>query len=129
MGVESKLAELETRLRAAEDQLEILRLLNSYGPLVDSGLAGEAAELWATGGGYDFGGGTRLEAPQDLVALYEADLHRGLVHTGVSHLRATPVRTPAGWRIKERLNRVLDGSPESHEIMRGVLPGGGSMDA
>jgi SnoaL-like domain len=29
-------------------------------------------------------------------------------------------RTAAGWRIEERFNRALDGSPESHEIMRKV---------
>jgi hypothetical protein len=30
-------------------------------------------------------------------------------------------RTAAGWRIEERFNRALDGSPESHETMRKVL--------
>lgn len=30
-------------------------------------------------------------------------------------------RTAAGWRIAERFNRALDGSPESHETMRKVL--------
>ena len=30
-------------------------------------------------------------------------------------------RTDAGWRIVERFNRALDGSPESHATMRKVL--------
>jgi uncharacterized protein YbdZ (MbtH family) len=30
-------------------------------------------------------------------------------------------RTAAGWRIAERFNRLLDGSPESHATMRKVL--------
>ncbi len=30
-------------------------------------------------------------------------------------------RTEAGWRIVERFNRTLDGSPESHDTMRKVL--------
>lgn len=30
-------------------------------------------------------------------------------------------RTSEGWRITERYNRALDGSPESHETMRKVL--------
>lgn len=30
-------------------------------------------------------------------------------------------RTDSGWRIVERFNRALDGSPESHETMRKVL--------
>jgi hypothetical protein len=31
------------------------------------------------------------------------------------------VRTEQGWRIEERFNRTLDGSPESHAVMRKVL--------
>jgi len=33
----------------------------------------------------------------------------------------TLARTPHGWRIVERFNRALDGSPESHEVMRKVM--------
>ncbi len=33
----------------------------------------------------------------------------------------TLARTADGWRIAERFNRALDGSPESHETMRKVL--------
>lgn len=162
MDIESRLGQLEARLRAAEDQLEILRLLNSYGPLVDSGSSEPAAALWVEGGGYNFSGGlsggTRIVAPQDLVAMYETEGHKGLVNTGVSHLTATPritvsgdeaeavgysfvilkegerwyvwraainhwtlARTPDGWRIRERFNRALDGSDESHATMRKVL--------
>ncbi|MET0271024.1 MAG: nuclear transport factor 2 family protein [Sphingomonas sp.] len=162
MDIEARLSALEARVRASEDQLEILRLLNSYGPLVDSGSGAAAADLWIAGGGYDFSGGlsggTRIEAPRDLIAMYETEGHRGLVDTGVSHLTATPritldgdaaraigysfvilregerwyiwrgainewrlVRTQAGWRIAERFNRALDGSAESHDVMRRVI--------
>ncbi|MDE2597173.1 MAG: nuclear transport factor 2 family protein [Sphingomonadales bacterium] len=92
--VEDRLQALEARLRVAEDTLEILNLLNSYGPLVDSGSAAEAAALWAPGGGYNFSGGisggTRLEAPAELVAMYQSEGHMGLVNTGVSHFTGTP---------------------------------------
>ena len=95
MELAERLAALEGRIRAAEDHLAILNLLNSYGPLVDSGSAEPAAQLWIEGGGYNFSGGTsqgtRLEAPDRLVAMYEGDGHMGLVKTGVSHLTATPV--------------------------------------
>ncbi|MET0364424.1 MAG: nuclear transport factor 2 family protein [Sphingobium sp.] len=162
MDIDARLLELETRLRAAEDHLAILNLLNSYGPLVDSGSSEPAAELWVPGGGYNFSGGlsggTRLEAPAELVAMYETDGHKGLVSTGVSHFTGTPrisisgdsaeavgysfvilkegerwfiwrgainhwtlERTVGGWRIRERLNRTLDGSEESHATMRRVL--------
>lgn len=155
MSVEERLAALEDRLRAAEDQLEIIRLLNTYGPAVDSGASKEAAALWIEGGAYDAGGVTRFVAPKDLIDMYDGDGHQDLIHTGATHLTATPritlrgdtaeavaysyvmkkendrwfiwraaanhwslVRTPEGWRIKERYNRVIDGSKASHETLR-----------
>lgn len=157
MTIGDRVAALETRVRAAEDQLEIIRLLNTYGPAVDSGSAAAAAGLWTEDGIYDAGGVTRF-TPEALIAMYNDEGHQGLVHTGSSHLTATPrievngdeaeavaysfvvvrreaefylmraainhwqlVRTPRGWRIKERFNRVLDGSAESHEVMRRAL--------
>ena len=159
MSIEERLTALETRLRAAEDQLEILRLLNTYGPAVDSGSAEAAANLWVEDGIYDAGGVTRF-TPEALITMYNDEGHQGLVHTGSSHLTATPrievngdqaeavaysfvvvkrgeewfimrgainhwqlVRTARGWRIKERFNRVLDGTADSHEVMRRALPG------
>jgi SnoaL-like domain len=157
MNIEDRVERLEARLRAAEDQLEIIRLLNTYGPAVDSGSAEAAAKLWTGDGVYDAGGVTRF-TPEALITMYKDTGHQGLVHAGVSHLTATPrievngdeaeavaysfvvlrrgeewfimrgainhwqlVRTPDGWRIRERFNRVLDGSPESHEVMRRAL--------
>ncbi|MDB5725749.1 MAG: hypothetical protein JWQ16_2503 [Novosphingobium sp.] len=159
MTIEERLAALERRVRVAEDQLEIIRLLNTYGPAVDSGSAEAAAGLWTSDGIYDAGGVTRF-TPEGLVAMYHDAGHQGLVHAGVSHLTATPhievdgdqaqavaysfvvlkrgtewfimrgainhwdlVRTERGWRIRERLNRVLDGTPESHEVMKRALVG------
>jgi hypothetical protein len=90
MNVEDRLAALESRLRAAEDQLEIIRLLNSYGPLVDSGESQPAAELWIKGGGYDIGGVGRKRAFEDLVAIYDGQGHRDLINGGSAHLTATP---------------------------------------
>ena len=160
MTIEERLAALEARCRAAEDHLEILNLLNSYGPLVDSGWADEAPKLWQDGGSYNYGlpggGSGRLEKDV-LHTMYESEGHMGLVDSGCSHLTATPkitvdgdrasavgysfvvlregerwylwraainewsvVRTADGWRIKDRFNRTLDGSRESHEIMRRV---------
>ena len=158
-SIEERLAALEARCRKAEDHLEILNLLNTYGPLVDSATARPAGELWVEGGGYSFtlpdGTTKRLSAPDEIAGMYHWDGHLELVNTGCAHLTATPkisvkgdeaqaigysvvilkeedrwflwraavnqwtlTRTEQGWRIVERLNRTLDGSPESHEIMR-----------
>ena len=160
MTTEDRIAALEARLRAAEDHLEILNLLNSYGPLVDSGWADEAPKLWADGGGYNYGlpgGGTARLGKDELHTMYESEGHMGLVNTGAAHFTGTPkitvdgdtasavgysfvvlregerwfvwrgavnewtlARTASGWRIAERFNRTLDGSPESHAVMRRV---------
>ena len=161
-SVEARLTELEARLLAAEDQLAILNLLNTYGPLVDSATGGPAGALWVNGGGYNFtlpdGGSKRLEAPDEIAAMYGWPGHLDLVNTGCAHMTGTPKitvagddaqavgyslvilregerwfvwraavnhwtlrRTDSGWRIVERFNRALDGSPESHETMRKVM--------
>lgn len=161
MNIEVRVAALEARLRAVEDELEILRLITSYGPLADSGSASAAAELWVTDGAYDFGdatGSRRTDAPDGVTALLESDYQQTLITTGSSHLTGPPlisvngdtaqavgysfvvlkdgehwrvdraainhwtlVRLPDGWRIEERVNRVIDGSPASHEVMRRAL--------
>ena len=90
MSVEERLEALEQRLRAAEDQLEIIRLLNSYGPLVDSGESQPAAHLWIEGGIYNVGGGRPHTAYDDIAAIYDSEGHQNLIKTGVSHLTATP---------------------------------------
>ena len=160
MSVEARLEALEKRLRAAEDQLEIIRLINSYGPLVDSGESRPAAELWIEGGIYDIGGRHRVPAHDDIAAIYDSEGHREMINAGCAHLTATPritvhgdtaeavaysfvirreddrwfvwraainhwdlVRTADGWRIRERCNRVVDGSKESRDTMRRVLNG------
>ncbi|MEO7247193.1 MAG: nuclear transport factor 2 family protein [Novosphingobium sp.] len=162
MDQEARLLEIEARLLRAEDQLEILNLLNTYGPLVDSATAGPAADLWVKGGGYSFtlpdGGTKRLSAPDEIAGMYGWPGHLDLVNTGCAHMTATPkitvdgdkaqavgysvvilkeddrwylwraavnhwalVRTAEGWRIAERVNRALDGSPDSHATMRKVM--------
>lgn len=94
MDREARLLKLEERLRKAEDHLEILNLLNSYGPLVDSATAGPAGDLWVPGGGYNFtlpdGGTKRLEAPDEVAGMYSWPGHLDLVNTGCAHLTGTP---------------------------------------
>ena len=94
MSTEYPLAALEARLQRAEDHLAILNLLNTYGPLVDSGSDQDAVGLWVEGGGYNFtrpgGGAGRLEAPEELSALYRSDPHRELITTGSAHVTLTP---------------------------------------
>jgi hypothetical protein len=96
MSIEDRLSALETRLRAAEDQLEILRLLNTYGPAVDSGASRPAAALWIEGGTYNIGGVGAVTGHDDIAAIYDSKGHQDLIHQGSSHLTATPRVTVNG---------------------------------
>lgn len=163
MTIEERLAAVEARLRDAEDTLEIMRLVNNYGPLADSGSSDEAASLWTEDGVYDVGGSDittphRTVGHEHLRAIWDAPAHQDLIHIGSAHFmgplsvtlsgdtaeavgysqvykkdgerwivwRAAVnhfelVRTPAGWRIQTRTNRVLNGSEASHNTMRKVI--------
>jgi SnoaL-like domain len=155
MADDERVSLLEERLRKVEDQLEIMRLLSSYGPSVDSGSSREAAELWTDDGAYDVGGMHRAEGHDRIADLYDSDHHQWLIHQGSAHLTEMPrvtvdgdraeavgysavllregdrwmvwrasanhwtlQRTEAGWRVETRYNRVLDGSDESHRVLR-----------
>lgn len=50
---EDRIAALEARLGALEDERDIARTMASYGPLVDGGDADGVAALWAPDGVYD----------------------------------------------------------------------------
>jgi len=92
--IEERLAALEARCQRAEDHLEILNLLNTYGPLVDSATAQPAGALWVDGGGYRFtlpdGDTKRLTAPDEIAGMYHWQGHLDLVNAGCAHLTATP---------------------------------------
>jgi len=163
---EERFAALEARMRAAEDQLEIARLLMAYGPLADSGAVQKAAELWTEQGIYDYRGGVsefgtpdRLEGHDALKAMYAGSVHHELIHSGSGHVTLMPSitvhgetadatgycillrkaeegwivarasachwtlkRTPKGWRIVERVNRLLDGSEAPRDLLRKMVP-------
>ncbi len=81
---EARLAALEARLRALEDEQEITRLVASYGPLVDAGEAERVAALWTEDGVYDVDEwfmGSRAE----IDAMVRSEAHQGLIGRGCSH--------------------------------------------
>lgn len=147
--------ELRRQVRELSDRLEILQLLASYGPAVDSGSAEATAALWTEDGSYD-------TFPHPLVGraaiadMVRGERHQSYVHNGCGHLIGIPhirldgdtavvtgysqlvlrdeaadgfrvwrtavnrwelVRTGEGWRVAHRVNRLLDGSAESHELL------------
>ena len=130
-------ATLSDRLRVVEDELAIHRLLAAYGPAVDSGSCREAAELWTEEGDQHQGiiatGSAhltpcpviRIDGDRAVVLGYSLVLLRdgdGFRTWRASANRWTLRRTDSGWRIAERLNRVLDGSSEPRDVLGEAVP-------
>lgn len=84
-----RLAALEARMRKVEDELAVIRLVASYGPMVDSGLPEPAARLFAEGGVYDVDLG-KLDSPQAFSAMLAGPEHQGVVAQGIAHVMGLP---------------------------------------
>ncbi|MCC5578023.1 nuclear transport factor 2 family protein [Microtetraspora sp. AC03309] len=152
---EQRLARLEQRLGAIEDELAITRLILSYGPLVDSGSADAVAGLWEADGVYDVDE-LLMNGRDEITAMVLSKAHQRWISGGCAHFVGAPhvtvngddavavgytlmiVRDAAsgaftlrratanhwrlrrgadGWRVTTRTNRVLDGRPESPELL------------
>lgn len=81
---DDRLDRLEQRVQALEDELAIVRLVASYGPLVDAGEADAVADLWAEDGTYDVEG-WQMTSRDDLRAMVGSAGHQGLIEGGCSH--------------------------------------------
>ncbi len=151
--VDARLAALENRVHQLEDHLAVLRLINSWGPAVDTGSSQEAAALWDESGVLE-SDLSRLEGPGEVVAMVESDGQRELIRNGCAHVQSAPVvtvdgdqavaiaysqvflhsdrghevwrvsanrwechRTPDGWRLTRRVNRVVDGAPAARSVL------------
>lgn len=92
-----RLENIERRLRQLEDERDIARLIASYGPLVDAGEAGRAADLWTADGGYDAGDWV-MNGRDEIAAMVRSDAHQGLIDQGCCHFFGPPVVTVNGDR-------------------------------
>jgi hypothetical protein len=156
---------LAARVKALEDQLEIMQLVAQYGPAVDSGSGEAAAALWTEDGTFDVAGHFVMRGQPGITAMVHGDGHQGLIRNGCGHVLTVPhvvvngdeatgrsyalnirwdashdrfwvarvsantwrwVRTSQGWRIAERVNANLDGTPENREML---APPGGQAQA
>ena len=102
--IEARLAALEAKVHALEDQVALYQLMSAYGPLVDSGDAEATAALWVENGVYDWGGGPKpaegaavkegaAGAAYDQAAI--ADMVRGpyhqeIINNGAGHVIGLP---------------------------------------
>ncbi|HTU38844.1 MAG TPA: nuclear transport factor 2 family protein [Acidimicrobiales bacterium] len=161
-ALSKRLASLEARVRALEDQAAVLRLVCSWGPAVDSGDSEAASGLWDERGVLE-SDLSRLEGPAAVAAMVQSAGQQALIRQGCAHVQTAPIvdivgddavvttysqvflhgeeahevwrvsanrwecrRTPAGWRLTRRVNRVIDGSSAPRELLANALSGDAS---
>jgi SnoaL-like domain len=112
------LAALEHRVRVLEDQVAILRLVNSWGPAVDSGASVAAGALWDEHGILD-SDLSLLEGPADVVAMVESDGQQSLIRQGCAHVQSAPVVKVDGDRaVAVSYSQVYLHTEHGHDVWR-----------
>lgn len=92
---DDRIADLQRRLLALEDERDIARLLAAYGPLVDAGDADGAAALWTEDGVYDVGDWL-MNGRGEVASMVRSAAHQGLLERGCCHFFGPPVVTVDG---------------------------------
>lgn len=90
-----RLAALEQRLQALEDEREIIALLSTYGALADSGRAEEVAAIWEPDGVYD-NDEISMVGREQLVAMISSGRHQQWIRGGCAHFNGPPAVTVDG---------------------------------
>jgi hypothetical protein len=96
MDIEERLQALEQRVRQLEDTLDVMRVVASYGPSVDSGASVEAGRLWTEDCTYD--SDNAAEPLRGRSALEELAKTVGQVPMGVAHFLNLPIVVVDGER-------------------------------
>jgi hypothetical protein len=116
MAVE--LEALAARLQRVEDELAIGRVILSYGPAADAGLAARAGALWADDGEYDWDTDRpALSGPAAVEAMLLGRGHQSLIGEGVAHFAGPPLIELDGDRATAlSYSFVLRRDPEQQRI-------------
>ncbi len=85
-----RLAALEERVKLLEDQLAVQKLINSWGPAVDTGNGEAAAALWTEDGVLE-SDLSYLVGPASIRAMVYGEGHQALIHDGSAHIPAFPI--------------------------------------
>lgn len=89
--VQGRLAAIERRLGFVEDELAITRLVLAYGPLVDSGSAAAAAQLWTEDGSYEFQADVAPLIGRDgMRQMVDGAAHHSHLARGCAHVLTAP---------------------------------------
>ena len=77
---------LEVRLKSPEDREAIRALIAAYGPLADTGLAEDLAQLWDEDGSYAVGAMGEVTGRAAIAELIDGPIHQALMQDGCAHL-------------------------------------------
>jgi hypothetical protein len=88
MSIEERVAKLEQRILIAEDQLEIMRLIHTYGPLMDSDEFEDAARIWVDGGIHDTDDRPSRSVPTEFVEVMQPQKELNAI--GCTHFYSVP---------------------------------------
>ena len=163
--------DIEDRLCAIEDRLEIYNLIASHPPSADTGADYFTRRAYTADGVIDLGGGKTADGSEAAAAMVKTPDHQAAIAGGLAHFCGLPrvdiegdratvfsylqiltphptaephevpnhgvtkgfrihrvgvnrwdlVRGDAGWKIKRRTLRALDGSEPARELLRGAL--------
>lgn len=113
-----RLVALEERLELVEDHLAIQRLINSWGPAVDTGNSEAAAALFAEDGILE-SDLSYLIGPAAVAAMVLGEGHQALIRDGSAHVPATPVIAIDGdTAAATGYTRVYRHTPDGYEVWR-----------
>jgi hypothetical protein len=113
-----RLVSLEARVRHLEDQAEVLRLVFSWGPAVDTGSAEEAGELWDDSGVLE-SDLSRLEGPSGVVAMVQSEGQQSLIQQGCAHVQSAPmVMIDGDSAVVTTYSQVYLHAEEGHHVWR-----------
>ena len=115
---QERLAALENRVRQLEDEVAIHRLINSWGPAVDTGNAEAAAALFAEDGILE-SDLSYLIGPAAVGAMVRGEGHQSLIRDGSAHIPAFPVIQISGDEATAiGYSRVYRHTDDGYEVWR-----------
>jgi uncharacterized protein (TIGR02246 family) len=116
--VDEELLRMSETLRVLEDEREIVRLISSYGPAVDSGQSEAAAAIWTEDGVYDTDS-VVWRGRAEIAAMVEGSQHQKLIAEGAAHVVGVPhVRVTGHRAVATCYSRVFRHGDGGLEVWR-----------
>jgi uncharacterized protein (TIGR02246 family) len=116
--VEQELQRLTETVRVLEDEREIIQLISSYGPAVDSGQSEVAAAIWTEDGVYDTDSAV-WQGRAEIAGMVEGAFHQQLIAEGAAHVVGVPhIRITGHRAVATCYSRVFRHTEAGFEVWR-----------